>query len=268
VANDATNPFLQYSLPSARSRATEATAPRRLIYHWCKAAASRVVAGVLLFVLTPIILFCAVLVRLTSVGPSFYSQVRLGHRGRRFRIYKLRTMKYRCEAGTGAVWATACDPRVTPVGRILRRLHLDELPQLWNIACGDMCFVGPRPERPEIVDKLLLDIPNFNERLAIKPGLSGLSQVLQMADTSIDSARRKLRHDLDYGRRESLWLDLRIVVGTALIIVGISRPTVDRLLKLRSKAVVVKPPVPVEESIFDDPQNLPKLCDSGFLGAV
>jgi len=238
-------------------------------YQRVKGVAGRAAAGLMLFVFSPIILLCAGLVRLTSAGPSFYSQVRLGHCGRRFRIVKLRTMRYKCEAGTGAVWATAKDPRVTPVGRALRRLHLDELPQLWNIACGDMDFVGPRPERPEIVEKLLLDIPNFNDRLAIRPGLTGLSQVLQMADTCIDSARRKLRFDLEYARRESLWLDLRIMFGTALIIVGVKRPTVGRWLGLDSKPEAVKRPAQPVESIFDVPKDRPAaLCDSGFFGAI
>jgi lipopolysaccharide/colanic/teichoic acid biosynthesis glycosyltransferase len=178
-------------------------------------------------------------------------------------------MQYQCEAKTGAVWATSRDPRVTPFGRFLRRTHLDELPQLWNIFHGDMGFIGPRPERPEIVEKLLLDIPNFNERLLIKPGLTGLSQVLQQADTSVDSARQKLRNDLDYRRRESFWIDLRIVVGTALVILGASRQTVGTMLRLSRKSQQVKPTLKSSnDSIFDAPRERPQLCDSGIMGAV
>jgi lipopolysaccharide/colanic/teichoic acid biosynthesis glycosyltransferase len=268
VSEDVVRHFWQYSRPSRRESANARVVPRLTAYQRTKSVAARVTAALMLFALAPVVLLCAVVVRLTSKGPSFYSQVRLGHRGRLFRIYKLRTMKFRCEAETGAVWATARDPRVTRVGRVLRRLHLDELPQLWNIACGDMCFIGPRPERPEIAEKLLLDIPNFNERLAIRPGLTGLAQVLQMADTSIDSARRKLRLDLDYGRREGIWLDARIVVGTALIIVGVPRGRVEKFLALRSKPVRPPQPAPVSDSIFDSPHDLPKLCDSGILGAL
>ena len=237
-------------------------------YQKAKAFAGRAAAGILLVILSPLILFCGVLVRLTSTGPSFYTQVRLGHRGRPFRIYKVRTMRFRCEANTGAVWATAKDPRVTPVGRILRRLHLDELPQLWNIFLGDMCFIGPRPERPEIVEKLVLDLPNFNERLVTKPGLTGLSQVLQMADTSLESARTKLWNDLDYIRRESVWLDTRILLGTAMIILGVKRPGVARILALNWKPGRPKSPSPATECIFEAPVDLPKLCDSGILGAL
>jgi len=174
-------------------------------------------------------------------------------------------MQFQCESTTGAVWATAHDPRVTQVGRVLRRLHLDELPQLWNIFRGEMCFIGPRPERPEIAEKLLLDIPNFNERISIRPGLTGLSQVLQQADVSIDSARRKLRHDLDYAKRESLSLDLRIVIGTAMIIVAVPRPTVGRLLSLSSKPVRRTSPA-ITESIFDVPRAMPNIWDSGIFG--
>jgi lipopolysaccharide/colanic/teichoic acid biosynthesis glycosyltransferase len=248
---------------------------RRTTYQRFKSVASRGIAGLMLFVLTPVILLCAGLVRVTSSGPSFYSQVRLGHFGRRFRIYKLRTMRFNCEEKTGAVWASKDDPRVTPVGRVLRRLHLDELPQLWNIFNGDMSFVGPRPERPEIVAKLLQDIPNFDDRLELVPGLTGLSQVLQMADTGIESARSKLRNDLEYQKRESLWLDLRIVVGTTMIIVGVARETVDRLLSLSSKAKPAPTPAPApaaepfasSESIFDAPLKLATLWDSAILSA-
>jgi lipopolysaccharide/colanic/teichoic acid biosynthesis glycosyltransferase len=268
VADDFANPFWQYAKAAVHRPSPMRLKPRPTLYQAIKSVGSRATAAVLLFVLSPLILLGAVVVRLTSAGPSFYSQVRLGHHGRRFRIHKLRTMKFRCEAKTGAVWAVARDPRVTPVGRVLRRLHVDELPQLWNIARGDMCFIGPRPERPEIVEKLLLDIPNFDDRLAIRPGLTGLSQVLQMADVSVDSARWKLRYDLDYGRREGPWLDLRILVGTALIILAFPRQTVARFLALRPKPVVIKPPEPEDDCIFEAPRDKPEHCDSGFLEKV
>lgn len=266
MSDDVLNHFRSYSrAPSGDSLAMKLR-DELTTYQFCKSVAGRAVAGLLVFAFSPLIVVCGVLVRLTSKGPSFYSQVRLGHHGRKFRIYKLRTMQYQCESSTGAVWASARDPRVTPLGRVLRRLHLDELPQLWNIFCGDMCFIGPRPERPEIAEKLQLDIPNFNDRLSIRQGLTGLSQVLQEADVSIDSARRKLRFDLDYGRRESLWLDFRIVVGTAMIIIGVPRPTVDRMLSLNVKRVPTAL-VAANESIFESPRDLPNIWDSGILGS-
>ena len=241
-----------------------ATPPNRTSYQRVKRALSRLIGFVTLFAVTPLIALCAVLVRLTSAGPCFYSQIRLGYCGRQFRIYKLRTMRYRCEDGTGAVWSTVRDPRVTRVGRILRRLHLDELPQLWNIARGDMCFIGHRPERPEIVEKLLEDVPNYNDRLTVFPGLTGLSQVLQTADTGVEDARTKLRNDKEYQRRECFSLDVRIVVGTAMVILGFARPTVARLLRLDAKATLPHPSSACSESIFD--AHLPKLFDSGILG--
>jgi len=274
VSEDFASNLRQFSRTFADLPLLAARAPRRGVYQWCKAGIARTMGTALLLIFTPVILLCAALVRLTSAGPSFYSQVRLGRNGRQFHIYKLRTMKFQCEAKSGAVWSGKNDPRITPVGRVLRRLHLDELPQLWNIARGEMCFIGPRPERPEIVEKLLLDIPNFNERLIIQQGLTGLSQVLQEADTSVDSARRKLRHDMEYCRRESAWLDLRIIVGTALIIVGVKRPTVAQRLALGAKPARTPTPIakpvetPVDDCIFDAARDLPKLCDSGFLGAV
>ena len=270
MPDDVASYFQQFSkfVPRDVPRATNEDSPTA--YQRCKSVAARAAAAVMLFILSPVIVICAVLVRLTSNGPSFYSQIRLGKGGRTFRIVKLRTMQYRCEAQTGPVWATASDPRVTKIGRVLRRLHLDELPQLLNIARGDMCFIGPRPERPEIAEKLLMDVPNFNERLSIQPGLTGLAQVLQEADTSIDSARRKLRFDMDYRQRESLWLDSRIIVGTALIILGVPRNKAAAWLGLGLKPRRQIPAAQSTdtESIFEAPWERPKTCDSGLLGAV
>src|SRR5213078_1616461 len=114
-----------------------------------------------------------VLVRLTSAGPGFYSQVRVGRGGRPYRIYKIRTMYHNCEAVSGVRWSTKNDPRVTPVGGVLRQLHLDELPQLWNVLVGDMSLVGPRPERPEFVAELTKQIPYYGQRHALRPGITG-----------------------------------------------------------------------------------------------
>jgi lipopolysaccharide/colanic/teichoic acid biosynthesis glycosyltransferase len=184
-----------------------------------KALADRVIAAVLLAVLAPLILITMLLVRLTSAGSPLYMQNRTGRDGRTFRIYKLRTMHQDCERTSGIRWATRDDPRVTPLGRILRKTHLDELPQLWNVIRGDMSLVGPRPERPEIIRQIERTIPEYRERERILPGVTGLAQVQLPPDSDLDGVRRKLAHDLYYLENASLWLDLRIVVCTALKVV-------------------------------------------------
>src|SRR5262245_48106883 len=165
---------------------------------------------VLLALALPVIAATWALVRLTSPGPGFYSQVRVGLRGRHYRIYKIRTMTHNCEAGSGAKWATKGDSRITPVGRILRKLHLDELPQLWNVLRGDMSLVGPRPERPEFVVPLEREVAGYTERHRVRPGVTGLAQIQLPADTDVESVRTKLVLDRHYVENASLWLDLRI----------------------------------------------------------
>jgi lipopolysaccharide/colanic/teichoic acid biosynthesis glycosyltransferase len=175
----------------------------------------------LLVVTGPVLLLAALAIKLTSRGPVFYSQTRLGRGGRPYTIYKLRTMYHNCERQSGARWATARDPRITPVGRFLRRTHIDELPQLWNVLRGDMALVGPRPERPEFVPKLAEAIPAYRERLLVRPGLTGLAQVQLPADTDMASVRRKLAYDLFYIEHVGFWLDLRLLLSTACHVVGI-----------------------------------------------
>lgn len=175
-----------------------------------------------LLVLTgPIVLLTMAVVKVTSPGPAIYRQVRLGRFRRPFTIYKIRTMADNCEALTGAQWATANDPRVTPIGRFLRRTHLDELPQLWNILRGDMSLVGPRPERPEFVTKLEAVLPRYENRMLVRPGVTGLAQVQLPPDTDLDSVRRKLVYDLFYIAHDGLWLDLRLLFCTGLSLLGI-----------------------------------------------
>jgi lipopolysaccharide/colanic/teichoic acid biosynthesis glycosyltransferase len=171
---------------------------------------------VLLVLASPLIVLSALVVKLTSRGPVFYSQTRLGLNGKPFRIYKVRTMTHNCESQSGACWAKVNDPRITPVGRVLRATHLDELPQLWNVLKGDMSLVGPRPERPEFFPNLEKAIPHYRDRLDVRPGVTGLAQVQLPADTDIGSVRRKLAYDLYYVRRMGFWLDLRLIVSTAL----------------------------------------------------
>lgn len=184
------------------------------------------VGGSLLILTIPLILICWLAVRLTSRGPGFYSQQRVGRYGKLYRIYKIRSMHMNCEAATGAVWAQKNDPRVTVVGGILRKLHLDELPQLWNVLRGDMSLVGPRPERPEFVEMLTRSISGYADRLAVRPGVTGLAQIQLPPDQDIDSVRVKVNLDRAYLQRCGLWMDLRILFGTGIYLVGFSFPSV------------------------------------------
>jgi lipopolysaccharide/colanic/teichoic acid biosynthesis glycosyltransferase len=192
------------------------------------------IAFVLLILAAPVMLVCAILVRLTSRGPALYSQVRVGRGGRPFVIYKFRTMRHNCEKGSGACWSAPGDPRITWLGRILRRTHLDELPQLWNVLRGDMSLVGPRPERPEFVPKLEDAIPGYRNRLLVRPGVTGLAQVQLPADTDIDSVRRKLAYDLYYIRHYGVGLDLRLIVCTAFRMCGLPYYLLAKLFLLPS----------------------------------
>ncbi|HET7218506.1 MAG TPA: TIGR03013 family XrtA/PEP-CTERM system glycosyltransferase [Vicinamibacterales bacterium] len=162
----------------------------------------------------PILLLVAIAIRLTSPGPVFYHQRRVGKDGRTFMIHKFRSMRVGAEAGTGAVWSQAGDPRVTPIGRFLRRTRLDELPQLWNILRGDMSFVGPRPERPEFVAELTKQIPFYGQRHVVRPGLTGWAQVRHSYGSSVDDALQKLQFDLFYIKHISIAFDLFIGLET------------------------------------------------------
>ena len=196
--------------------------PRRSWYDPVKRVLDIALALVLLLLALPVLLLAALLVRLTSRGPAFYSQTRVGKGGRPFTIYKLRSMYTDSEA-RGAQWCQKGDPRVTPLGRFLRRSHIDELPQLWNILKGDMALVGPRPERPEFVPQLDAALPGYKDRLQVLPGVTGLAQVHLEADTDLDSVERKLALDLYYVKHLAFWMDLRILLVT---IVHVFRPHV------------------------------------------
>ncbi|MCI0699776.1 MAG: sugar transferase [Planctomycetia bacterium] len=214
------------------SIATEAAVPRltqgtlsssgmgRPVPRW-KRYSDLAIAAPLLVLCAPIILAAIVLVRLTSRGPGIYSQTRLGLNRRQFTIYKIRTMAFNCESATGAKWATKKDPRVTRLGRFLRATHIDELPQLWNVLRGDMTLVGPRPERPEIVAQLEPLIPGYASRLTVLPGVTGLAQVQLPPDSSVETVRRKLVYDTYYVAHLGLWLDLRLILVTAVKAVGL-----------------------------------------------
>ena len=168
--------------------------------------------------LTPVI---ALLIRLTSKGPLLYRQKRVGLRGHVFDCLKFRTMRADAEADSGATWASDDDPRITTVGRFLRRTRLDEIPQIWNVLRGDMAFVGPRPERPEFVTKLSEQISYYNLRHVVRPGITGWAQVNYGYGSSVEEAKEKLRFDLYYIRNVSVMLDLLIVFYTVrAVIIG------------------------------------------------
>ncbi len=183
-------------------------------FHW-KRGVDLLLAILLLVPALPLMGLLVLLVRLTSRGPGIYAQDRVGKNGRTFTMYKIRSMRHDAEAGTGAVWARTRDPRVILVGRILRKLHLDELPQLFNILKGEMSLVGPRPERPEFVQMLARKIPGYPSRLSVLPGVTGLAQINLPPDTDLDSVRRKLVLDLEYVRQASLLTDLGLIICTA-----------------------------------------------------
>ena len=187
-------------------------------------------------VLAPLFLLIALAVRLTSRGPVFYSQVRVGvdrrfrekstydrrgydHGGKPFEMFKFRTMTVDAEADGRAVWATKGDPRITPVGNILRRTRLDELPQLFNVIRGDMNIVGPRPERPTIFADLRAEIPEYPMRQRVKPGITGWAQINQAYDACVDDVRRKVALDLEYMKKQSLAHDIRIMTMTVPVMI-------------------------------------------------
>ncbi len=179
-----------------------------------KRAGDFVLAAVGLVLASPIMLVVALLVRWTSPGPAIYSQCRVGKDGRHFTVFKFRSMRVDAEARTGAVWSRVNDPRVTPVGRFLRRTRLDELPQLWNVLRGDMSFVGPRPERPEFVVSLTRQIPFYVQRHAVRPGLTGWAQIRHRYGATVEDALQKLQFDLFYIKHMSLPFDVFILMET------------------------------------------------------
>jgi exopolysaccharide biosynthesis polyprenyl glycosylphosphotransferase len=173
-----------------------------------------VMAAVGLALALPIMLMVAIALRISSPGPVLYTQTRVGKDGVLFTIYKFRSMRVDAEAASGAVWSTQNDPRVTRVGRFLRRSRLDELPQLWNVLRGDMSFVGPRPERPEFIAELTRQIPFYGQRHVVRPGLTGWAQVRHRYGSTIEDSQEKLQHDLFYIKHLSVPFDIYIVLET------------------------------------------------------
>jgi lipopolysaccharide/colanic/teichoic acid biosynthesis glycosyltransferase len=154
------------------------------------------------------------LIKLDSRGPVFYRQQRVGKDGRLFTLWKFRSMRQDAESASGAVWAAQDDPRVTRVGRLMRRTRLDELPQLYNIFVGDMSLVGPRPERPKFVEQLTASIPYYGLRHSVKPGITGWAQIHYNYASSIEQTTEKLQYDLFYIKNMSLLLDTLVIFET------------------------------------------------------
>lgn len=203
---------------SQQSRQMNRAVPIHFWYTPLKAVCEYVLAITLFALSIPFVVVAAVLIKGTSKGPIFYRQDRVGKHGRIFRVIKLRTMVNNAESQTGPVWSTQNDHRITPIGKFLRETHIDEFPQLINVLLGQMALVGPRPERPEIVQELEWKIPNYSERTNVRPGITGLSQLKLPPDTDLESVRRKQIFDLYYVTHVSAWLDVRILASTAWLL--------------------------------------------------
>ena len=187
--------------------------PRRqtLLY---QSISNLLMAGAGMIVALPLMVLTALAVRLSSPGPTLYRQVRVGMDGQPFTLYKFRSMRADAEAGTGAVWAAKDDPRVTPVGRLIRKIRFDELPQLFNVLRGEMSIVGPRPERPEFVEALFAEIPYYPQRHCVRPGITGWAQINYKYGDTLEDTIAKLEYDLFYIKNMSLTLDTYIIFHT------------------------------------------------------
>ncbi len=187
-----------------------------LIYlgSWRKRALDLFIGLIGVTILALLVIPVAVLIKLTSPGPVFYRQRRMGLNGQPFMLVKFRTMAADAERNGEAVWSKPNDPRVTGLGKILRRLYIDEFPQWWNVVRGQMSVVGPRPERPELAKEILDFVPNFNRRLLAKPGITGVAQVNYKYTNTMIEARNKLRHDVIYINAASFWLDTQLILRT------------------------------------------------------
>jgi lipopolysaccharide/colanic/teichoic acid biosynthesis glycosyltransferase len=238
-ASPSAEPFVSSYSPVIGTRVRRTTVrepsvlcvPRSRV-EWANRITNTVLAALALIALSPVMLLIAVAVRVTSRGPVLYTQQRVGVNRRRrrtqalydrrqndaggivFTIYKFRTMRMDAEKSCGAVWAIHDDPRITPIGRVLRQYRLDELPQLFNVIRGDMNIVGPRPERPTIFADLRTRIADYPVRQRTRPGITGWAQINNAYDESLDDVRTKVRYDLEYLERQSFGHDLKIMLRT------------------------------------------------------
>jgi sugar transferase (PEP-CTERM system associated) len=177
-----------------------------------------VVSLIAVAVTLPVVAAIAAAIRLEGAGPIFYAQERVGLNGRRFRLMKFRSMSVNAETDGVPVWAAANDQRITRIGALIRKTRIDEIPQIFNVLRGDMSFIGPRPERPFFVETLMKEIPYYNERHRVKPGISGWAQINYPYGASVEDAREKLTYDLYYVKNRSLFLDLVILLPTARVV--------------------------------------------------
>ncbi|OHB67887.1 MAG: hypothetical protein A2V70_06090 [Planctomycetes bacterium RBG_13_63_9] len=233
-------------------------------YFRFRAVVDRVMAIVLLVPGLPIIGLLVLLVRLTSRGPGIFRQNRLGKGGRTFTLYKIRTMIRNAEAATGAIWSPTNDPRITPVGRVLRKLHLDELPQLFNVLKGEMGLIGPRPERPEFAYVLTKDVPGYLDRLAVRPGVTGLAQINLPPDSDLESVRRKLALDVEYIKHTGILLDVRIFLCTFVRLLGLPGVFVMVMFRLQREVsdLDARTPSNGQRLTYVVPQQTPSVAPS------
>lgn len=183
-----------------------------------KRALDIMVSFLILIITLPVIIITSIAIKIDSKGPVFFRQERCGLNGRLFNIYKFRSMYKDAEKHTGPVWSTKDDPRVTRIGKILRKLRIDEIPQMFNVLKGEMSLVGPRPERPFFVEKLSDEIPYYNRRFKVRPGITGWAQVKHKYDESIEDVKIKLRYDLFYIENMSLRMDFKILFRTIFVV--------------------------------------------------
>lgn len=184
---------------------------------WVKRVTGFILSLVGLILLSPLILVISILIKISSHGPVFYKQGRVGERGKIFNLLKFRSMVDNAETN-GPVWAENDDKRITRVGRWIRKWRLDEVPQMLNVLKGDMSFVGPRPERPYFVEKLRKEIPFYDQRFSVKPGITGWAQIKYRYGASKEDAMEKLTYDLYYIKNLSVLFDLLIIFETIKVV--------------------------------------------------
>jgi exopolysaccharide biosynthesis polyprenyl glycosylphosphotransferase len=178
-----------------------------------------IIISLLIIIITlPFCLLVAIAIKIDSVGPVFFTQERCGQNGKVFTIIKFRSMVKDAEKMSGPVWSQKDDPRITKVGKIIRRLRIDEIPQMFNVLTGEMSFVGPRPERPFFVEKLSSEIPYYKRRLKVRPGITGWAQVKHKYDETLEDVKIKLKYDLFYIENMSLRMDFKIIFRTIYVV--------------------------------------------------
>ncbi|MCK5215242.1 MAG: exopolysaccharide biosynthesis polyprenyl glycosylphosphotransferase [Candidatus Omnitrophica bacterium] len=190
----------------------------RKTYHIAKRIFDIIGSFIAIIILLPLLAITAMLIKLTSKGPIFFTQQRVGKGGELFDIFKFRTMKVDAEKETGPVWTAQNDSRLIPIGNFLRKAHIDEIPQFINVLRGEMSIIGPRPERPIFVEKFKKEIQGYEYRLAVKPGITGLAQVWHKYDETIEDVKKKIKYDLLYIKKVCLWTDIRIVIRTFRVV--------------------------------------------------